>query len=272
MAKRLTIVVACLIAILYVGAILAGLRVKNFSLLSFPFVDVSPRNKTQWQRPHAIPEGALGESIRRGALLFDETPVYASQYTTAKVSCASCHAEGGIQPYASPMVGLPALFPMFNARAGHMISLKDRVQECFVRSENGKPLAYDGVEMDSIVNYIGWLSGPEPDKRPFVGHGLIELPDLVPDPTRGAAIYAAQCSGCHGHDGRGRVPDFPPVWGPESFNDGAGMNGIHKMAAFVQHNMPQNRMGSLSPQDAFDVSAFIHAQPRPGFNQAYKNF
>ena len=50
------------------------------------------------------------------------------------------------------------------------------------------------------------------------------------------------------------------------------MNSVQKMAAFVQHNMPQNRMGILSPQDAYDVSAFIDTQPRPAFNQEYKSF
>jgi thiosulfate dehydrogenase len=50
------------------------------------------------------------------------------------------------------------------------------------------------------------------------------------------------------------------------------MNGIPKMAAFVQHNMPQNRMGILSAQEAYDVSAYIHAQPRPAFNPVYAKF
>jgi thiosulfate dehydrogenase len=44
------------------------------------------------------------------------------------------------------------------------------------------------------------------------------------------------------------------------------------MAAFAQHNMPQNRMGILSPQDAYDVSEFVQLQPRPAFNNAYKHF
>ena len=44
------------------------------------------------------------------------------------------------------------------------------------------------------------------------------------------------------------------------------------MAAFVKQNMPQNRMGILTAQQAYDVSAFIHQQPRPAFNPAYKNF
>ena len=107
---------------------------------------------------------------------------------------------------------------------------------------------------------------------PFVGRGLITLPQLKPDPVRGASVYTTQCAGCHGDHGEGKVPLFPPLWGPSSFNDGAGMNSIEKMAPFVQHNMPQNRTGVLSAQDAFDVSAYIHSQPRPAFNQAYKVF
>jgi thiosulfate dehydrogenase len=271
MAKRSTIVVAVLIAVVYVGAIAAGLRVRNFSLFSFLFAR-DAKGKMAWQPPRGMPDGELGARVRRGALLFNETHVYAPQFATAKLSCASCHAAGGIQPYASPMVGLPKLFPMFNARAGHVISLEDRVQECFVRSENGRPLQYDGEEMQAIVSYIDWLSQPEPERKPFVGRGFVALPALTPDPARGAAIYAAQCAGCHGSDGRGKTPEFPPLWGADSFNDGAGMYGIVKMAAFVQHNMPQNRMGSLTAQEAYDVAGFIHAQPRPKFNEAYKGF
>jgi len=72
--------------------------------------------------------------------------------------------------------------------------------------------------------------------------------------------------------GEGRAPLFPPLWGPDSFNSGAGMNSIKKMAPFVQHNMPQNRMGILSAQDAWDVSAYIHGKPRPALNAAYSRF
>jgi thiosulfate dehydrogenase len=247
------------------------LRIKNLSLL----LDGPERkNWMAWEPPlqSSIPHVPRGDSIRYGALLFDETPIYASRYANANISCTSCHADGGMQPYASPMVGLPAFFPMYNQRAGRVISLRDRIQECFVRSENGTPLSYQGLEMQSLVDYISWLSEPEPDRKPFVGRGLIRLPDLRPDPKHGAEIYVAQCAGCHGQEGEGRALQFPPLWGPQSFNDGAGMNNVSKMAAFVQHNMPDNRMGILSAQDAFDVSAFIHAQPRPAFKQAYKNF
>lgn len=271
MLKRWEFVVAGLVVALYAGAIVVGLRVKNFSALEY---GSAPKATMAWVPPRAssIPEGPQGESIRQGRLIFDETPLYASRFTRSKVTCSNCHAAGGIQPYASPVVGLPAVFPMFNKRAGHMISLQDRIQECFVRSENGTPLPYKGDTMKALMDYIGWLSQPEPNRKPFVGRGLVTLPELKPDPQHGAAIYAAQCAGCHGDHGEGRAPLFPPLWGPESFNDGAGMYTLAKMAPFVQHNMPQNRMGILSAQDAWDVSAFVHAQPRPAFNEAYKHF
>jgi thiosulfate dehydrogenase len=256
---------------LYLGAITLGLHVKDLSgLATMP----PPPVAKPWRAPlhSTIPLGHAGDTIRRGELIFNETALYATDHTSSKISCANCHLQGGIQKYASPMVGLPALFPMYNARAGHIISLKDRVQECFVRSENGRPLDYNGPEMTALVDYINWLSQPSKSGATYTGRGLIDLPDLTPNPVNGAAIYATQCAGCHGENGQGKPKLFPAVWGPDSFNDGAGMHGIRKMAAFVQHNMPQNRMGTLTPQQAYDVSAYIHTQPRPAFNKSYAHF
>ena len=268
---KVAIAITGITVALYVGSVFAGLRIKHLSL--YPdSINNHPGMAWTSLPSSSIPNDQMGDSIRRGSLIFDHTPLYAASYTRAKVSCSDCHAEGGTQPFASPVVGLPAIFPMYSARAGHVITLKDRIQECFVRSENGRPLAYDGQPMQDLIHYIDWLSTPEPNRRPFQGRGLISLPNLKPDPVHGRDIYATQCAGCHGNNGEGRAPLFPPVWGPDSFNDGAGMEGIRKMAAFVQHNMPQNRMGILSPQDAYDVSAYIHTQPRPAFNTAYKSF
>ncbi len=268
---RPALAIAIVTAVFYVWAVFWGLRVKDLSGLTESERQPAP---VEWQAPLSvrIPPGHTGDSIRLGQLIFNETPLYAANHTSARISCTSCHAEGGIQSYASPMVGLPRLFPMFNVRAGHVISLKDRIQECFVRSENGTPLDYDGVEMKALVDYISWLSTPSQNGAVYVGRGLVTLPELTPDAARGAAVYASQCAGCHGQSGEGVPPMFPPVWGAESFNDGAGIHGVQKMAAFVQHNMPQNRMGILSAQDAYDVAAFIHQQPRPSFNKAYAHY
>ena len=268
MINRRTTPVIVFAVSLYILVLAVGLRLKNLSWLT----GSQPQfQRVGWEPPDraAIPADSKGDSIRLGEQIFDDTPIYAPSHTGGKLSCSSCHAAHGMQPYASPMVGLPKLFPMFNKRAGHVISLQDRIQECFVRSENGTPLDYGGREMKAIVDYIEWLS--QPSAKPYEGRGLIALPELKPNADHGSAVYASQCAGCHGSNGQGEWPN-PPLWGPKSFNDGAGMHGIPKMAAFVQHNMPANRMGNLTPQAAYDVSAFIHNQPRPAFNSEYAHF
>ena len=227
-----------------------------------------------WQAPDpsTISKTVQGDSIRYGMHLFRDTTRYAAPYTAARLTCSDCHIEGGIAPYAAPMVGTPSHFPKYSPRAGRKISLQDRIQECFTRSENGRPLPDDSAQMTALVAYLQWLSQPQPVHRPFAGRGLIALPALTPNPVHGAQIYASSCAGCHGVNGAGSRPLFPPLWGPDSFNDGAGMNQVDKMAAFVQANMPQNRRGTLSAQEAYDVAAFLHAQPHPAFNPAYAHF
>ncbi|MGC1781441.1 MAG: c-type cytochrome [Acidobacteriaceae bacterium] len=254
----------------YVLALLLGL---GYIRLRNPF-RAKPVVWSAWQTPDSdnIPEGPLGDRIRYGSQIFDQTPWYVPKYTGAMVSCTSCHIQGGIAPYSAPVVGMTRIYPTYNKRAGRVISLRERIQECFVRSENGHPLPEDGPEMRALLAYIGWLSQPEPTHQPFSGRGLIDLPPLQPDPARGEKIYAVQCAGCHGVNGEGSRPLMPPLWGPDSFNDGAGMDRISKMAPFVQYNMPQNRRGILSAQDAYDVSAFIHSKPRPKFNPAYTKY
>lgn len=210
--------------------------------------------------------------IHQGKLIFDETPKYAKDYVGAKVACGDCHIQSGTAAYAAPMINLAGLFPMYNKRAGRVISLQNRIQECFARSENGRPLPVDSHEMQALVAYINWLSRDGEKGKPYAGRGFVKMPALTGDPVRGKAVYASQCAICHGTDGAGVSPILPPVWGPDSYNDGAGMNNPDKMAAFVMHNMPQNNPGTLTSQEAYDVSAFIHTMPRPKFNEAYKSY
>ena len=55
------------------------------------------------------------------------------------------------------------------------------------------------------------------------------------DPAHCQEVYAQSCVACHGANGLGqRVGQagdgkgytFPPLWGPDSFNDGAGMDRL----------------------------------------------
>ena len=88
---------------------------------------------------------------------------------------------------------------------------------------------------------------------------------LVPDTTRGRTVYAEQCARCHAADGQGAIAGVPPVWGPKSFNVGAGMSRLRTAASFIRYVMPQDKPGTLTDQQAFDVAAYVNAHPRPDF-------
>ena len=269
--KNLPIVATAAVTLaLYAGVIVFGAWLGQGGRL--PSWGSGPRAKS-WraERIAGLSADRL-ETINFGDRLFNETPVYAATYVKSRISCSNCHLQGGTAPYASPVVGIVPSFPMYSKRAGRKITLEDRIQECMTRSENGQPLPSDSREMKALLAYISWFSEPHPGQQAFVGRGLELLPAMRPDPVHGGEVYAAQCAGCHGVDGEGTRRPFPPLWGPHSFNDGAGMNGIDKMAAFVQYNMPHNRKGVLSAQDAYDVSAYIHEKPRPAFNHDYDHF
>ncbi len=219
-----------------------------------------------------VPSGGQGDLIRRGKLIFDETPKYASAYVGNRLACSDCHIQSGTMPHAAPMIDMSNMFPMFNKRAGRVISMQERFQECFTRSENGHPLPENGGEMRALTAYVDSLSRDGVKGKAFKGRGFVKLSDLTGNPVRGGTLYASQCAGCHGADGAGVPPVIPAVWGRDSYNDGAGMNDPKKMAAFLAHNMPQNHPGTLTPQDAFDVASFVHTMPRPKFNEAYKGY
>jgi thiosulfate dehydrogenase len=58
---------------------------------------------------------------------------------------------------------------------------------------------------------------------------------------------------------------FPPLWGPDSFNDGAGMARIGNAAAFVETNMPKGAENTLTEAEALDIAAYFTKQPRPDY-------
>jgi thiosulfate dehydrogenase len=225
--------------------------------------------------PHesTIPEGPVGEAIRLGQKVFTNTPLHAPKYSGNALSCSSCHLDAGKAPHAAPMVGLWASFPTYLPRAGRVGTMEDRINGCFLRSMNGKPLPTGSEEMRGLLAYVWWLSKDVPVGAEVVGRGNPPLQAPAPaDPERGKAVYARACAACHGEDGLGSA-DVPPLWGPRSFNLGAGMARTSKAAAFVKANM-SGLGGSdpLSAQDAYDVSAYFTHQPRPDFPDKVKDW
>jgi thiosulfate dehydrogenase len=222
---------------------------------------------TKWTAPDpaTIPEGPLGDSIRVGLHVFDETPKYAAQYVGNQMSCGHCHINSGTLAGAMPIVGVPGMFPVFREREKTVVTFEERIEQCFQRSEHGHRVPNDDPIMVGLVAYAQWLSKDQMTGRPFPGRGLVKLPELSGDRERGSGIYVQQCAVCHKLEGVGKPPAIPALWGPGAYDAGAGMNDIAKMAAFVQHNMPQNSPGSLTAQQAYDVSAFIQSKPHEPF-------
>ena len=219
----------------------------------------------------AIPSGPLGEAIRHGQQIVNDTQVTVKDYVGNGLRCTDCHLQGGRTAYAAPLVGLTGLFPEYRSRRGSVESLEDRINDCFLRSMNGKPLPDSSPEMLSVLAYIAWLSQGVPIGTEVEGRGFREIHSSGPgNPASGKATFSAKCAGCHGADGQGVQASpgkylFPPLWGPQSFNDGAGMARLSVAAAFIQTKMPLGNAGTLTDQEAYDVAAYLTMQPRPAF-------
>jgi len=245
-------------------AILFSGRTSSFASQSAQDATDSNRNWTP-PDPATIPEGPLGDSIRLGLRVIQDTPKNAPTYVGNKMICGHCHIEGGTVAGGIPLVGVPGMFPVYRDREKEVITFEERIEQCFQRSEHGHRVPNDNPIMVGLVAYAQWLSKDQVTGRPFPGRGLVKLPELNGDRERGGQIYALQCALCHGEDGAGKPNAIPALWGPNAFDDGAGMNDVGKMAAFVQHNMPQTDPGSLTPQQAYDVAAFVNSKPHEKF-------
>jgi thiosulfate dehydrogenase len=209
-----------------------------------------------------IPAGALGASIRRGRAILSGARDSLRGHVGNRLSCTNCHRENGTRASSGPWVGSFASFPQYNARAGRVIRIEDRVNECLRRSMNGTPLASDGRDMNDIVAYMAFLSTgvPHGPRAPWLGYK--RLAPRKGDAGAGATLFTDACARCHGPTGAG-TSLAPPLWGPQSFAIGAGMARINTAAAFIRWNMPFDRPGLLTDQQAYDVAAFLLSHPRP---------
>ncbi len=208
-----------------------------------------------------IPEGPLGASIRRGRALLNDTRDSMPGYVGNRLACTSCHPANGTQPNGIPWVGVYARFPQYNARSAAVFTIEDRISGCFLRSMNGKAPPPGSQDVKDMVAYFAWLSRGVPQGARVKGQGLPKFSLLHGDTTAGRALYAAECARCHNADGSGGVG--PPLWGDGSYNIGAGMARIRTAGSFIRHNMPFDKPGTLTDEQAANLAAFINAQPRP---------
>lgn len=218
-----------------------------------------------------IPEGPLGETIRLGRDLVENTTSHrlSKPYVNNALNCTSCHLKNGTDPKAASFIDVAASYPAWSPREQRVITLEDRILNCFMRSCNGiRPPLGSEVSV-SIAAYITWLSTEQPirmnPKRPAGPHAV---PQLTVDVTqasrqRGEQLYSDRCATCHKADGQGDKEN-PPVWGARSFNDGAGLANMIQLASWLKVAMPLEET-DLTDQEAIDLAAFINSHERPRF-------
>ncbi len=217
----------------------------------------------------SLPDNEFGKIVRLGKNIFDDTQNYAKPYVGNGMNCVNCHLASGRKADSAPLWGAYVRYPAYRAKNNKVNTFEERIQGCFKFSMNGKAPAPDSPEMIALVTYSYWLSTGAPVGAKLKGAGFPELPKpaITPDGTRGKTVYAENCQVCHGANGEGKKADgksvFPPLWGSESFNWGAGMHRIDTAAAFIKANMPLSKSGMLTDQQAWDVATFVMSHERP---------
>ena len=234
-----------------------------------------------WQAPDTarIPATDEGRLIRYGRDLIANTAHYLGpKGTIASISngmnCQNCHLDAGTKSWGNNYAGVFSTYPKFRDRSGTVESIPRRINDCLERSLNGHPLDTASLEIRAILAYMHWLGQNVPKGVKPKTTGIRDLPYLgrAADPERGAAVYQANCQRCHGAEGAGMLNGdstgyvYPPLWGVHSFNTGAGLFRISRLAGYVKDNMPQGTTHDkpiLTDEEAWDVAAFINSRERP---------
>ena len=215
--------------------------------------------------PDTIPGDQRGDAIRMGYLMVVDTQEYGKRYVGNALNCTNCHIDAGLNPNAASFVGVSTLYPRHDTRTDRLISLEDRINECFERSMNGKAMPTDSTRLSAIVAYIEWLSRNVPPGSAVPWRGIPRITSTrPPDPANGKNVFAKKCVFCHGTDGQGSMA-APPVWGTRSYTIGAEMAQVGVAASFIKANMPRGWGWTVTDDEAFDVAAYINSQSRPDF-------
>src|SRR5262245_47025467 len=121
---------------------------------------------TAWDYPKnpltdaSLDDSKLSKDIKWGYQIFTDTPGEASQFAPGRGSCNNCHLNGGQREKALPLVGVAGMFPEYNRRAGRLITLADRVVDCFLRSQNATGRLSTGSDGAADVEATRHLPSP----------------------------------------------------------------------------------------------------------------
>ena len=230
-----------------------------------------------WNKYQIKPEDSLAQYGRE---LIENTSYYLGPKGTVAaitngMNCQNCHLDGGTIPWGNNYSAVVPTYPKFRDRSGAIESIEKRVNDCLQRSLNGQAVDSLSREMRAIVAYMHWIGDDLEKGQKPKGSGIVELKylDRAADPEKGNVVYQNKCASCHGQDGLGKPNEtggyvYPPLWGPSSYNIGAGLFRLSRFAGYVKMNMPflqaTYKTPVLSDEESWDVAAFVNSRPRPG--------
>jgi thiosulfate dehydrogenase len=244
-----------------------------------------------WEPPDtsAISNTSDGMLIRYGRELVANTSFYLGPkgtvaHITNGMNCQNCHLDAGTKTWGNNYGGVYSTYPKFRERSGTVENVYKRINDCIDRSLNGHPIDTKRREMHAIAAYINWLGQKVPKNSKPWATGIRDLSfiDRPADPSKGRIVFIQKCQRCHGAEGEGlkRLDStsyvYPPLWGNNSYNTGAGLYRLSRFAGYARDNMPFDapyNSASLTDEEAWDVAAFVNSQPRPqkDYSKDYPN-
>ncbi|MFT4862647.1 MAG: thiosulfate dehydrogenase [Pseudohongiellaceae bacterium] len=239
---------------------------------------------SMWLLKDSVSEAAFTAepSVEYGRALIRETAALlgpghenpAMRFSGSSMDCASCHLDTGTRTGTLSLMQSVNSYPRFSGRDGGERDLYDRINGCMTRSMNGSEIARDSVEMVSMVMYIENLNqqynAMGETRKQVIEPPTFAEPERAADLAAGELVYNLRCSICHGGNGQGLAASqdlkegylFPPLWGADSYNNGAGMTRLLTAAKFIKARMPLGQP-DLSDDEAYDVAAYMNSNDRP---------
>ncbi|MGB0316196.1 MAG: c-type cytochrome [Flavobacteriaceae bacterium] len=224
------------------------------------------------------------EQVKQGFYLVSESSRFMgplvtdakARFSGNNLSCTNCHLNGGTLSGSASWIGVTKRFPQFRGRENKIGTIEERINGCMERSMNGQKLPEKGPLMTAIIAYMKWINTalPKLNKKEIKGYPPIKIPETAVDLNQGKMVYEKECALCHGEKGKGiryaenrRGYQYPPLWGEDSYNDGAGMHRVLTAAAFIKSNMPYLQADwenpKLTDEEAYHVAGYINSFQRP---------
>lgn len=248
------------------------------------FEEYSKRPLQEWPEIELsikdVPKGKEGDLIRYGIELLSQTestlgPKGKLKMTNNNVNCTACHMQNndnglpGTKKYVLPFINSINNYPFLDIETMKIISLEDRIRG--MGGTDSHKFPNDSKEMKAILAYFKWLKKAYKikDGVRLEGNFLakMDFPNRPADPVKGKEIFLAQCSACHGEDGKGVKNDNYEQGGGHLYPslliwpDGGHMAMLPVLARFLHSAMPLGASADapiLTPGEALDLAAYLN--------------